>query len=46
MTKQERLDQLNAKLQASQNRPGYEQRVKAIEAEIAATEAEADDETT
>lgn len=39
MTKQEALDQLNAKLEASRNRPGYDQRVKAIETEIERVEA-------
>lgn len=30
----DRIDQLNAMLSASQGRPGHEQRIKAIEAEI------------
>lgn len=36
----ERLDQLNTKLEASRNRPGYDARVKAIEEEIERVRAE------
>jgi hypothetical protein len=38
----EELDRLNAKLAASEGRPGYEGRVEAIKAEIAGVDAEAE----